>query len=325
MYLVFDVGATTIKYAWMSADGDIIEKGKATTPLKPGDGVEDFVETIGEIYDRYKDKDTVEGIAMGIPGQIDVEQGIVYNGGGIKYLDKVCLKDVIGKRCDGVRVALENDGKCAALAEVWMGNAKDVNDACVLVFGTGIGGAVIKDRKVVHGKHLLAGEVSFIFEDMTREDFSNLPKGESLMEKITMFEVADQLPYTWATKRSAINMCYRISKIKNLPLSEVTGEKVYEWARQGDEVCIDILEDTYFSIAKQCLNFYVTFDPEVILIGGGISAEPDFIKGIQRYIDELKRLSSVYKDIRIDVCKYRNDSNLFGALYNFMDLYSDNV
>ena len=219
MYLVFDVGATTIKYAWMSANGDIIEKGKATTPLQPGDGVDDFVETIGEIYDAYKGKDVVEGIAMGIPGQIDVEQGIVYNGGGIKYLDKVCLKDVIGKRCGGVRVALENDGKCAALAEVWMGNAKDVNDACVLVFGTGIGGAVIKDRKVVHGKHLLAGEVSFIFEDMTREDFANLPKGDSLMEKITMFEVADQLPYTWATKRSAINMCYRISKIKNLPLS----------------------------------------------------------------------------------------------------------
>lgn len=323
MYLVFDVGATSIKYAWMTAIGDIIEKGKIATPLHDSDGVEDFVEAIGKIYDSYKDKDIVEGIAMGIPGQIDVEQGIVYNGGGIKYLDKVCLSDVISKRCDDVRVALENDGKCAALAEVWMGNAKDVNDACVLVFGTGIGGAVINNRKVVHGKHLLAGEVSYIFEDMTREDLRNMPAGDDLMEKIDMFEVADTLPFTWATKRSAINMCYRISKIKNLPLSEVTGEKVYEWARQGDEICIDILEDTYFSVAKMCLNFYVTFDPEVILIGGGISAEPDFVKGIQCYIDELKRLSNVYKDIRIDVCKYRNDSNLYGALYNFMELYKD--
>lgn len=323
MYLVFDVGATTIKYAWMSAEGDIIEKGKATTPLQPGDGVEDFVEAIGKIYDTYKKQETVEGIAMGIPGQIDVEKGIVYNGGGIKYLDKIFLGDLVSKRCDEVRVSLENDGKCAALAEVWMGNAKDVNDACVLVFGTGIGGAIIKDRKVVHGKHLLAGEVSFIFEDMTREDLDNLPKGESLMEKVDMFQVADQFPYTWATKRSAINMCYRLSKLKNLPLSEVTGERVYEWARQGDELCIEVLEDTYFSIAKQCLNFYVTFDPEVILIGGGISAEPDFIEGIKRYVEELKRLSSVYENIRIDVCKYRNDSNLFGALYNFKELYSE--
>ncbi len=325
MYLVFDVGATTIKYAWMTVAGAIIEKGKITTPLGDGHGLNDFVEAIGTVYDSYKKKDSVDGIAMGIPGQIDVEKGIVYNGGGIKYLHNMCLMDEVGKRCDNVPVALENDGKCAALAEVWMGNAKDVDHACVLVFGTGIGGAVIHDRKVIHGKHLLAGEVSYMFEDMTREDFNNLPKGEGLMEKISMFEVADTLPYTWATKRSTINMCYRIAKAKKLTLDQVTGEKVYEWAKQGDELCIEILEDTYFSIAKQCLSLYVTFDPEVILIGGGISSEPEFIKGINRYLTELKRLSSVYKDVRIDVCKYKNDSNLYGALYNFMEMYPDKI
>ena len=65
------------------------------------------------------------------------------------------------------------------------------------------------------------------------------------------------------------------------------------------------------------------YNPEVILIGGGISAEPAFIEGIQRYIDQIKPLSMVFNDIRIDVCKFRNDSNLLGALYNFKQIYEE--
>ena len=73
MYLVFDVGATTIKYALMTGEGDILEKGKTSTPVGEGKNTKDFVETIG------------------IPGQVDVKQGIVYNGGGIRYLHEARL------------------------------------------------------------------------------------------------------------------------------------------------------------------------------------------------------------------------------------------
>lgn len=320
MYLVFDVGATTIKYALMSLEGDILEKGKVRTPVERGEGVEDFVSALAKVYEKYKGD--VEGIAIGIPGQIDVDKGIVYNGGGIRYMDGVHLVDIMKERCDGKPVSVENDGKCAALAEVWKGNAKDVNDACVLVFGTGIGGALIKDKKIIHGKHLLAGEVSYIFEDMTRKDMYNLPEGEALMEKMENMEVVEKLPYTWATKRSTLNICHWAAKKKGLPDSDVTGEKLYQWAKEGDSQVVEILEEAYFSIAKQCLNIYVLFDPEIILIGGGISAEPEFVKGIQRYVNRLKKLSSVFSDIKIDCCRFYNDSNLLGALYNFKQLYT---
>ena len=89
MYLVFDVGGTFVKYALMQADGEIVKKDKLPTPIKPGQGVEDFVEMIGEIYDACIVQYDIEGIAMDLPGQIDVERGIVYGGGGIKYLDGV--------------------------------------------------------------------------------------------------------------------------------------------------------------------------------------------------------------------------------------------
>ena len=85
----------------------------------------------------------------------------------------MCIKEVLSKRCDGINVSVENDGKSAALSEVWLGNAKNVNDAVVYVFGSGIGGAIVKDRKIHRGNRLIAGEVSNLITHYTKEDLQN--------------------------------------------------------------------------------------------------------------------------------------------------------
>ena len=318
MYMVFDVGATTIKYAWMTGDGEIVEKGNIPTPNKIGDKMDDFLDAIGGVYNDYKEKGDVEGIAIGLPGQVDVEQGIVYSGGGIRYMDQVYLRDLVSSRCDGIRVSVENDAKCAALAEVWLGNAKDVDDACVLVFGTGIGGAIIKDRKVHRGKHMLAGEISYCLEGMKREE---LCKVTTIEDIVSLEESNDRIPFVQAAKCSAFGLSWRVARAKGISLEGVNGKVIYEWAKAGDTIVNEILEDVYFDIAKLCINMYVMHDPEVILIGGGISEEPAFIEGIQKYVTALMPLSKVYKHIRLDICKFLNDSNLYGALYNFKQMY----
>lgn len=317
MYLVFDVGGTFIKYAWMTGNGEIIEKGKTKTPGKPEHRVDDFVEALGGIYDIYKDKGDIEGIAIDLPGQIDVDNGIVYGGGALRYMHKVPLQKLMEERCDGHKVSLENDAKAAALAEVWKGNAKDVQDSCVLIFGTGIGGAVIKDRHVHRGKHLLAGEVSFAIDEMTFSDVEKIVP----IEGMDITQAMDEVPYFWAAHGATAAMCHKLAKKKGLTDDEVSGELVYKWADEGDEDSIDALERMYYSIAKNCLNLYVVFDPEVILIGGGISAEPRFVEGIKRYVDRIKNITLVYDEIKIDTCKFLNDSNLLGALYNFKQKY----
>ncbi len=323
MYLVFDVGATTIKYALMTGEGEFLEKGKTPTPVGLYREVNDFVEAIGEVYDKYAHQvEAIEGIAMGMPGQIDVKRGIVYNGGGIQYMHEVPIRDLVQSRCDNIPVTVENDGKCAALAEIWKGNAKDVKDACVIVFGTGIGGGIIRNRKVIHGKHLLAGELSFILDEMKREDLDKLPPGDRLMETLPFSVVAEKFPVAWSTKCSSVNMCQNIARAKGIPFEGVTGEKVYQWIREGDELVKNMVEDVYFCIAKWCISLFVILDPEIILIGGGISAEPEFIKGIQKYVERLKPISNLYTKIKLDTCKFLNDSNLLGALFNFKQIHN---
>ena len=302
-YLVFDIGGTFVKYAIIDQDGNIKEKNKMPTLIK--EGKDAFINTLVNLYEQYKPMQ-LSGIAISLPGAVDVEKGIVYNGGALPFMHQVCLKDELSSRCDNIKVALENDGKCAGLAELWLGNAKDVQDAVIMVIGSGIGGAIIKDRKIHRGNRLVAGEISNILSDYTREE---LLAGKS------------PLPHCYAFKASSVLLCHRVAKLKGLDPKEVSGEKVYEWAENGDEICIEALEDVYFNIAMQAYNFQYTYDPDVILIGGGISEQPKFLEGISRYVELFAAQKYQFAHPVIKPCKFNNDSNLLGALYNFKQLY----
>lgn len=322
MYLIFDVGGTFVKYAVMNREGEIALKSKYPTASKPGDTLDDFVEDAYRVYAECAEKYDIEGIAVGMPGQVDVGNGVVYCGGAIKYMDNVPLGKILSERCGGLRVSLENDGKCAALAEVFSGNAADAQNAVVLVFGTGIGGGIIKDRKIHRGNHLLAGEVSFCFIDMTREDLESIDRLPSL-EKMPVDTAFDEADFTWSCHDSTLALCHRVARAKGIDPKEVTGELVYRWIGEGDSVTESVVEDTYFSIARMCCNLYVIYDPDIILIGGGISAQPAFTEGIRRYVNRLRKITKVYDGIKIDTCAHLSDANLIGALCNFFQIYGD--
>lgn len=318
MFLVFDVGGTYIKYAIMTREGKIVEKDKFPTTNQPGQGVDDFVNAIGGIYDTYCAKEDIEGIAIDLPGQVDVEQGIVYGGGGLPFLDQIPVAELISKRCGGIRVSLENDGKCAALSEIWLGNAKDCKNACVLVFGTGIAGGIVINRRIHHGQGMAAGEMSYLYESVTMED---LPKIHNL-EATMRGEAPRDLPRClWTMDGSVTAIRKRIAAEKEMNYHDVRGEDIYQWAEEGDRFVIDTLEHWYLDIAKHCCNMHVMLAPDIILLGGGVSAQPAFIEGVVRYAKLLAGMSDIYDTMRIGLCKFGNDSNLIGSLYNFMQIY----
>jgi predicted NBD/HSP70 family sugar kinase len=258
------------------------------------------------------------GIAISMPGQIDVEQGKVYGGGALTFLDEQLIGPVISKRCDGINVAMENDGKCAALAEVWKGNASTAKDACVLIMGTGIGGGIIIDRKVHRGRRMLAGELSYAIQDMKLSQLDDIILAENQQRYEETF---GDMPFLSTSQCSVAGLCYKASKIYGVPYAEMSGEIIYKKADAGDEQAKELLEEMYFNIAKLCVNLYVTIDPDIILIGGGISAEPRFVAGIKKYVERFKGIAKLMSGLKIDTCKFQNDSNLLGALYNFKQMY----
>lgn len=319
MYLVYDVGGTYIKYALMDSEGTIHKKGKTPTPDGYESTLEHFVDILSDIYEEYKMIYELEGIAISIPGQIDVEKGIVYGGGALPYLDQIHLGELLSAKCDGIRVALENDAKCAALAEAWIGNAKDCQSAVVIVFGTGIGGGIIVDGKVLHGQDMVAGEVSLWIDSIQMDELPNIKPVEELSEREDFMDFPRGL---WHNKASVMYLRKTIAKYKKMDYREVSGEQIYEWAQEGDQYINALLENVYLSIAKQLCNMYVILAPEIILIGGGISSRAEFLEGVMRYVNQIKNFSRMFRNIRVDTCRYLNDSNLVGALYNFKQKYN---
>ena len=152
MYLVFDIGGTAIKYCWMNEAGEIFNKQEILSTAV--DSLDKFIETVAKIYHESNRK--VEGIALSCPGVIDAANGTIKVVVAYPYLQGICLTELISKACDNIKVSLENDAKCAGLAEAWIGSAQAYDDAIIVVLGTGIGGAIIKNKQIHHGAHLFA-------------------------------------------------------------------------------------------------------------------------------------------------------------------------
>ena len=292
--LAIDVGGTYIKYAIMNENAEFIEKGKVATPK---DCIESFIDVIEEIYDRYKDG--LEGIAMSMPGRIDSDKGYTYTGGALGYNDKKNMVDILKKRCP-TSITIENDGKCAALAESYLGSLSDCNDGIVVIIGTGIGGGIIKDKKLHKGANFIAGEFSAI---MTNANPSGNP--------------VDSM---WARTCGVYALIGAVADKKGIAKEDIDGEKVFEYANSGDEDVLKILDEYCYMMAVQLFNLQYIYNPEKIAIGGGISAQDILIEYLQKNIRKLSSMIPIdFPAPTIVSCKYRNDSNLIGALYNFMN------
>lgn len=289
-YLVIDVGGTFTKYAIMDASGNFIDKGKITT-VKEGSSA--FVSSLYNLYLNYPN---IDGIAIASAGVIDSDRGVMYNGGSLDFIKNLPIVDLLSECCQ-VPVTIENDAKCAALAELWKGSFSDCQNAIAMIIGTAVGGAIIIDRKIVKGKNLLAGEFSYILTDSS--DSLNWRKN---------FAINGGLP-------ALIETC---AKQKKLVAKQVTGELIFKWAKEGDENTLACLRDYAHLLATQIVNLHFVINPDRIAIGGGVSEQPLLLELIN---EEVGRLIENYPfsvaKPEIVSCQFHNDANLIGALFHY--------
>ncbi len=299
-YLVIDAGGTFIKYALMNEGGEIIEKGKVKTTVYKSDGLEDYLETLHSIFKKYEGR--AEGIAMSAPGILDSETGYCYTGGKLSCVSGHNMVELLQERCK-VPVTIENDGKCAALAEKWMGSLKDVRNGIVLVLGTAVGGGLIIDGKIYKGNHFSAGEFSY----MAVSD-----------------ENLDQMTGYWGTTGGTPALVKAVSEETGIPKEELDGIRIFEMAEQGNPEVLKGLDRFTKQLAVRIYNLQVLFDAELVAIGGGISQQPLLIEYVRKHVEKfcnehpLRKLSPFLPTPEVTACRYFNDSNLIGALYHYL-------
>ncbi len=153
-YLGIDAGGTFTKYALIDENGVILEKDKVPSPAYQDHTKEDYYRVLDGIVENFRDR--ISGIAVSMPGMLDSVRGYAVTAGFLNYLaDELSLRY-------GIPVTIENDGKCAALAELWSGSLKGCVNGAVVVLGTGVAGGIVIGGELYRGTRFTAGEYSYL-------------------------------------------------------------------------------------------------------------------------------------------------------------------
>ena len=280
--LTVDVGGTFIKYAVMNDDAQIFERGKIPTPL---DTRQNFFNAIKNIYEKF----SVAGIALSMPGVIDSERGICVKSAALSFNDGCNIVRELGEICK-CPVTIENDARCAALAEAKFGSLADVDKGFVMVFGTMIGGTFVLNKKIYKGANNSAGEISFL-RTGNKKIFSDICSVPSLLKDY--------------------------AQMKNLSTEKITGEEFFQDVK-NDKDALACLDRFTRRIAEKVFDIQIILDVEKFAIGGGISSQKIFIEMINKKLKKVYAESPMeFNCVEVVPCKFLNDANLIGALVNF--------
>lgn len=283
--LVIDIGGTTVKYGvWMQQH--LTRKDRFATP----DNWPDLLTAIVRVKTALKLP--FVGVAVSLPGSVDTAAGKISGTSAVDYLNGFPIVDTL-RTALKLPVSIQNDANCAALAEAWQGNASTLRDVALLVIGTGIGGAVVMDGQLVTGRQNFTGE--FGYQVMNE-------RGETLSEL-----------------GSPVHMAKRYQQLTNGPA--VSARDVYQAAANGDRLAQRCIEDMLNWLSRAAFNVFVGLNPQRLLIGGGISERPGFVTDLQRRIQRLMHQHGAPLTADVQPCKFHNDANLIGAVYQF---YLDN-
>ena len=289
--LGIDIGGTFIKYALVDETYKIIDKWKVET-IK--------LETKDELYDyicnNIRNIDDIEIIGISAPGVIDEEANVKsYAAPNLRIMYGTNIVDEIQNRTNK-KVAAINDAKAAGLCEFEIGNAKGSKSSAFLILGTGTGGCLCDKDGVIYGKDSFAAE------------FHNIPFMNFQTKKID--KMGDYASMTG------------LIEIYNGKVGEEEkieyGHEVCNKFLAGDELAKEVIDEWINNIAVELIAITVTYNPEVICIGGGISEEDWFINELKKHYKEvcIKYLEADFITTKIERCKYNNDANILGAIIN---------
>ncbi len=288
-FLSFDIGGSFIKYGVLIENGNILYKD--IVPTEAHRGGQFILNKVKEIGNEILTQHTIDGICISTAGQVDSREG------KILYAIPSIIPDYTGLELKKelqdyfhLPVEVENDVNCVGLAESWLGTGKDVNSLFCLTIGTGIGGSYILDNKLHTGHSYSGGEIGYI--PIEGKQFQELASTRILIKNV--------------------------AKVKGIPEDEIDGFQIFEQAKSGDEICIQAIDRMCYYLSKGIATIAYMMNPEMIVIGGGISAQKDYLRPIIMEYLQTDLIPSILKNTKIEFAYNQNDAGIIGALRHFL-------
>tara|TARA_Y100001970_G_scaffold269948_1_gene363257 strand:- start:6798 stop:7703 length:906 start_codon:yes stop_codon:yes gene_type:complete len=274
MQIGIDLGATKIEYVLLDNNNKELERNRSETPKNFEKTIITIKEIIEKLQKKYNSKFVV-GICH--PGNLDSSSGLIKNAHNSTWLNNKSLIKELKKKIDN-DVFSENDANCFSLSEALDGAARHYNSVFGIILGSGCGGGLVINKKIVSGANGLGGEWSL----------NQMPLKEikSNIDENSKFDFSQRIEGYLSGKSLEKNF-YLLFKKK------ISAKDIFIKYRDKDSDAVNFINNYKKNLAKSLVIIITTIDPDAIVFGGGISNEIDFL-------DELKEM----------VGKYLNEKNL---------------
>jgi len=300
-----DVGGTTVKLGLFSRDGALLEKWEIPTRTQ-NNGENVLPDIVASIRSKLSEKNivpqNVEGIGIGVPGPVSADFTVnkcVNLGWGVFN-----LKDEMNQLLPEIpNVAAGNDANVATLGELWQGGGKGYQSAVMFTLGTGVGGGVVVDGKIVAGANGGAGEVGH----MTVEPGESVPCACGKYGCLEQYASANGIV---RMGKVMLSQCDKPSALRDL--ERFTAKDICDLARNGEEMAMDIVERFGEYMGRAMSYVACTTDPDVFIVGGGMSRAGSIITDVMlKYY--RKYAFHVSTGTSIALAELGNDAGIYGC------------
>lgn len=298
-----DLGGTSVKCALFQTDGTVEEKWEIKTRVE-NEGKEilpDIAKTIlAKMEERKIAKEEVAGVGIGIPGPVD-EYGEIACAVNLHWGRKNIEKELA--ELTGLVIKAGNDANVAALGEMWKGGGQGSKNLILVTLGTGVGGGIIVNEKMVTGAHGAGGEIGHASVEMDEEEACNCGNKGCLEQYASATGIA-------RLARRAMTSCEEDSVLRGI--RNVTAKDVFDAYKDGDALAAKVVDQFARYLGNALAIFSCVADPDVIVIGGGVSkAGQVLIDCVEKYFRQYA--FTACKDTKIKLATLGNDAGIYGA------------
>ena len=289
-YICIDIGGTSIKYGIITEEGTFLTTEEIPTEAQRygGPGI---MKKAADIVKKFQQEYEPQGICISTAGMVDCKEGrITYASPLIPDYTGTEIKKTLEEAFD-LPCEVENDVNCAGLAEAYAGASKGTTISLCLTVGTGIGGAIIIDGKVFHGFSGSGCEIGYMH--LPGGEFQDLGASSILVKKT--------------------------AKYKNISPEQMNGKYVFEHARQGDKDCIRAIDEMVDILGMGISNICYVLNPEIVVLGGGIMAQKEYLEEKLRNSLDKYLIPSVAEHTRLSFAQNQNQAGMLGAFYHFKE------
>ena len=303
LYIGIDVGGTTAKAGVVDENGHILVKSSCKTGIERG--FEDIAADMAALCHRIVREsghtmDEIAAAGVGIPGEQSPKTGLVALCNNLGWVD-VPLKERLCTAL-GVPVYVDNDANVAALAESVFGASRDASSSILVTLGTGVGGGIVVNGKILTGAHGAGGEIGHIHVDDETQECCGCGNQGCLEQFASATGIA-------RLGREALEASDQPSIMRG---KEMSAKLVFDSVKEGDELAIQVAERFGSYLGKALAGMTAVLDPEIIVVGGGVSKAGEILLDyIRKYYKPCAFKST--KETPFALAELGNDAGIYGC------------